>query len=78
MSAKKIAIQTLLSSRLIVPIEPVDRVLTDHAIAIDNGMIIDVLPTQRALKKYAAKSHIDYNDHILMPGLINAWWTNLL
>jgi len=72
MSPKKIAIQTLLSSRIVVPIEPADRVLTDHAIAIDNGVIVDVLPTERALKKYDAKSYVEYDDHILMPGLINA------
>lgn len=72
MSPKKIAIQTLLSSRIIVPVEPADRILTDHSIAIDNGVIVDVLPTERALNKYEAKSHIDYEDHILMPGLINA------
>ena len=66
------SIQTLLSSPVIVPIEPMDTVLTEHAIAIDNGRIIDLLPRATAVKKYAPKTHIEYDHHILMPGLINA------
>lgn len=65
-------IQTLLSSRMIVPVEPIDTVLTEHAIAIDNGRIVDILPRSQALEKYLPNTHIDYDQHILMPGLINA------
>ena len=66
------AIQTLLSSRYIVPVEPLDTVLTEHAIAIDNGRIIDILPRAQAVEKYAPNTHLEYDQHILMPGLINA------
>ena len=65
-------IQTLLSSRYIVPVEPIDTVLENHSIAIDNGRIVDILPTEQALQEFNAKMHHDYDQHILMPGLINA------
>ena len=66
------AIQTLLSARHIVPVDPDNSVLKHHSIAIDNGRIVDILPTEEAIKTYSATSHIEYDNHILMPGLINA------
>lgn len=65
-------IQTLLSARHIVPVDTENSVLNNHSIAIDNGRIVDVLPTQTALETYSANSQIEYDNHILMPGLINA------
>jgi 5-methylthioadenosine/S-adenosylhomocysteine deaminase len=65
-------IQTLLSARHVVPVDTQNSVLEHHSVAIDNGRIVDILPTQKALQNYHANSHIDYNNHILMPGLINA------
>ncbi len=65
-------IQTLLSARYIVPVNTENSVLENHSIAIDNGRIVDILPTQKALENYSANSCIEYDSHILMPGLINA------
>ena len=66
------SIQTLLSSRYIVPVEPIDCVLEHHSIAIDNGRIVEILPTDQAQQQFSAKTNIEYDQHILMPGLINA------
>ena len=65
-------IQTLLSSRYIVPVEPIDCILKNHSIAIDNGRILDILPTEWAHQQFNAKTTLEYEQHILMPGLINA------
>ncbi|MCL4167228.1 UNVERIFIED_CONTAM: hypothetical protein GTU68_023960, partial [Idotea baltica] len=65
-------IQTLLSARHIVPVDTNNSVLSNHSIAIDNGRIVEILPTPKALQTYSANSHIEYDKHILMPGLINA------
>ncbi|MEM7304623.1 MAG: TRZ/ATZ family hydrolase [Pseudomonadota bacterium] len=65
-------ITSLLSSRYIVPVEPIDCVLEDHSIAIDNGRIVDILPTTEAHQQFSAKTYHEYDQHILMPGLINA------
>lgn len=65
-------IQTLLSSRYIVPVEPIDCILENHSIAIDNGRILEILPTEQAHQQFNAKTTLEYDQHILMPGLINA------
>ena len=66
------SIQTLLSAGTVLPVDPQDSILVDHSIAIDQGRIIDLLPTAEALQQYQANQHIEYDEHILMPGLINA------
>lgn len=64
-------IDTLLSARWILPVEPRGVLLEQHAIAIHNGRIEAVLPIDEAEQRYQA-DHVQYFDqHVLMPGLIN-------
>lgn len=65
------SITTLLHARWIVPIVPRNLVLENHTIAIDNGKIIDILPTKIAKKTYAAKNTLDRSHQVVIPGLIN-------
>ncbi|MDY0112280.1 MAG: amidohydrolase family protein, partial [Candidatus Syntrophosphaera sp.] len=44
--------------------------LENYQIAIDNGRIIDICPTES--KDYIARKILDASDCIIMPGLINA------
>lgn len=64
-------IDTLLHARWIVPVVPRNQILEHHSIAIDQGKIIDLLPTQSASEKYTAKNTLDRGSHAVMPGLIN-------
>lgn len=64
-------IDTLISARWVLPIEPSGAVLEHHSIAIDAGRIIALLPTTDAQVSYAAHEHIELNQHVVMPGLIN-------
>ncbi len=64
-------IDTLIAARWIVPVEPAGVVLEHHAIAVNLGKIIDVLPESVAREKFAAKHHVSLADHVLIPGLIN-------
>lgn len=63
-------IDLLIESRWIAPVEP-DIVLNNHAVAIHNGRILSVLPSNEAHKKYKAKKHSILDDHVLIPGLVN-------
>ena len=63
---------TLISARWIVPVEPENTVLEQHSIAISNGKIIDLLPTEKALAKYPDATFVEKNDHVLTPGFVNA------
>jgi len=64
-------IDTLISARWIVTVEPAGQTLEDHAIAIREGRIVEVLPHAAAREKYSAGEHIDLPQHALIPGLIN-------
>ncbi|MBL4671676.1 MAG: TRZ/ATZ family hydrolase, partial [Arenicella sp.] len=62
----------IISARWIIPVVPSNTVLDHHALIIENGVIIDILSTDAALKKYPTAEHIDKSSHALIPGLINA------
>ena len=66
------AIDTLLSARWVIPVEPENRVLEDHALAMAAGRIVDILPTARAEGLYTAVTRLHLPHHALLPGLINA------
>jgi len=64
-------IDTLLSARWVVPVDPADRVLADHSVAIHRGRIAGVLPTAAATQRYAPDMRVDLPRHVLIPGLVN-------
>jgi 5-methylthioadenosine/S-adenosylhomocysteine deaminase len=66
------AVDLLLTARWVVPVEPERVVLENHAVAIDGGAIVDVLPAADAGSKYAPRERVDLPDHALIPGLVNA------
>nr|MCU0809366.1 amidohydrolase family protein [Candidatus Contendobacter sp.] len=65
-------IATLLNARWIVPVEPEEQVLEHHALAIQNGRILALLPQAEAAVRYTAEISLNLDRHVLMPGLINA------
>ena len=65
-------VDTLVSARWVVPVEPDERVLAGHAVAIRGGRIVAVLPTAEAMTRFDAAEIVDRPDHVLLPGLINA------
>ncbi len=66
-----IEIDTLVEARWIIPVDPGEIVLNQHAIAIDKGIIKDILPISAANLRYNPQQTITLNDHALIPGLIN-------
>ena len=64
-------IDTLISARWIIPIEPAHSILEYHSVAIQNGRIVDLLPTPDANARYTAPADIQLGQHVLLPGLIN-------
>lgn len=65
-------IDTLLNCRWIVPVEPEGTVFEDHALAINAGRIVEILPQPQAQIKYVATANLSLPSHALIPGLINA------
>ncbi|WP_097460520.1 TRZ/ATZ family hydrolase [Mangrovitalea sediminis] len=65
------AIDLLISARWIVPVVPENIVLEHHAVAVDDGRIIAVLPLAEAEARFQPKQKKALGRHVLLPGLIN-------
>ncbi len=55
----------------LVPIEPAGVVLQNHALAVEDGCIVAVLPADEARARFDARQMLDLPDHAVMPGLVN-------
>ena len=64
-------IDTLIHARWIIPVEPAGTVLEQHALAVNDGRIIDILDSTKADEHYSATSVVHLDGHALLPGLIN-------
>lgn len=64
-------IDTLIEAAWILPIEPAGALLSGHALAIDGGLIVEILPVSDVPQRYIAKDHFKLDGHVLIPGLIN-------
>lgn len=64
-------IDTLISAGHVVPVEPGTASLSAHAVAIDRGRIVAVLPEAEALARFDAADHVNLPGHVLIPGLVN-------
>lgn len=63
-------IDLLVDARWVIPVEPCIA-LENHAVAVDRGRIVDVLPTHQALLRYSAAERRSLRNHALIPGLVN-------
>jgi 5-methylthioadenosine/S-adenosylhomocysteine deaminase len=64
-------IDTLVHARWVVPVEPHATVLGYHAVAVHNGRIVALLPSDRARREYQATHEHELPGHALIPGLVN-------
>jgi 5-methylthioadenosine/S-adenosylhomocysteine deaminase len=65
------AIDLLIAPRWIVPMRPRTVLLEEHAVAVVDGRIVDVLPLGDASKRYHPARSVSLPGHVLIPGLIN-------
>lgn len=65
------AAETLISARWVIPVSS-SAILEHHSVAIENGLIKAVLPTNEAKTLFPEAQQIDCRDHALLPGLINS------
>ncbi|MGH8539096.1 MAG: TRZ/ATZ family hydrolase [Stenotrophobium sp.] len=64
-------IDLLVLPRWLVPVEPAGAVLEQHALAVDGGRIVALLPAAEARSHYSARETLELPQHALMPGLVN-------
>ncbi|MBS1213629.1 MAG: 5-methylthioadenosine, partial [Proteobacteria bacterium] len=65
-------IDTLISARWLIPVEPEGLVLENHAVAIHAGRIVEILPADEAVNRYHPAKLENLPHHALIPGLVNA------
>jgi len=63
-------IDLIIEARWIVPIEP-QGVLERYALAVHDGRVEALLPTDVARARYSPRRHVVLGEHALIPGLIN-------
>ncbi|HIF54482.1 MAG TPA: TRZ/ATZ family hydrolase [Methylococcaceae bacterium] len=65
-------VELLIHARWIIPVEPQSVTYENHALVINKGRIIDLLPSPEAEQKYQANTVEQRDNHALIPGLINS------
>ena len=68
----------LIEAGWVVPVEPLDVVLADHAVAIRDGAIVAIMPIAEARSTYHAAETVSRPHSVLMPGLVNAHTHNAM
>lgn len=64
--------ETLIHARWIVPVAPAGQVLENHSLILDNGRVIDILPSNQAAEQIEARETVSLERHAVIPGLVNA------
>jgi 5-methylthioadenosine/S-adenosylhomocysteine deaminase len=64
-------IDLLVTPRWLLPIEPAQTVLENHALAVSDGRIVAVLPAAEASTRFRAQQTLDLPQHAVLPGLVN-------
>lgn len=65
-------VDTLISARWVIPVEPAGVVYEHYSLAIHEGRILDLLPADRARQTYSPAIRVDLERQALLPGLVNA------
>ncbi len=66
------ACDLLIEAGHVVPVEPHGVVLEDHAVAVQDGRIVAILPTAQARLRFDAAEVVSRPEAALIPGLVNA------
>lgn len=65
-------IDQLIHAKWMITCEDENQILENHALAIKDKKIIDILPSDKAKTMYQATNTQEYNTHVITPGLINS------
>jgi 5-methylthioadenosine/S-adenosylhomocysteine deaminase len=65
------SVDLLIEPRWVIPVNPANRVLEQHSVAVREGRIVAVLPSSEAQGRYLAAERVLLARHALIPGLVN-------
>ena len=64
-------VELRIDAHWIVPVET-PGVVTGHALLVDAGRIVAIVPTAQADAQYTARESVVLPSHVVIPGLVNA------
>jgi 5-methylthioadenosine/S-adenosylhomocysteine deaminase len=70
MSPKE-SVDLLIEPRWVLPMHPVNTAMMHSAVAVVDGRIAAVGPTEQLTARFAARERIERPDHALLPGFVN-------
>lgn len=62
----------IIEARWLAPVGVKDQLLEHFSVVVQGDILIDLLPTVQARLRYTASSLVCLDEHVLIPGLINA------
>jgi 5-methylthioadenosine/S-adenosylhomocysteine deaminase len=65
------AVDLVIEARWMVPVDPPGVVLENHALVVNHGRIIDLLPQSELAGRFSPLSRKCLDQHVLIPGLVN-------
>ena len=65
-------IDTLIHAGWVIPVDTAQSIHKAYSLAINDGNILELLPTSEAREKYAALDEQVLTNHAIIPGLINS------
>ena len=68
----KESVDLVIEARWVLPIAPVNTVLTDYAVAVSAGRIVAVAPTAEVSAIFEPRERVIRGSHALLPGFVNA------
>jgi 5-methylthioadenosine/S-adenosylhomocysteine deaminase len=68
----KESVDLVIEARWVLPIAPVNTVLTDHAVAVSAGRIVAIAPTTEVNAIFESRERVIRGNHALLPGFVNA------
>ena len=64
--------ELLIHAQWVLPVDAANRQLDEHAVAVAEGRILAVLPSEEARRTVQAQRVVELPGHVLIPGLVNA------
>jgi 5-methylthioadenosine/S-adenosylhomocysteine deaminase len=68
----KESVDLVIEPRWVLPIAPVNTVLTDHAVAVSAGRVVALAPVGEINVRFEPRERVVRTDHALLPGFVNA------
>jgi 5-methylthioadenosine/S-adenosylhomocysteine deaminase len=64
-------VELIIKAGWVIPVEPHATVLKDHCVVVDQGLIVDIVPSNLIETYYNANEIIEKPGHALIPGFVN-------